>query len=75
MEMSEGKYESGTKSGYCRYLHEDKCEIGFFHKDKPKGKYCVYGEDGSYIKPEGLYEGEKIVKLHISNYSARILRT
>ena len=75
--ISEGQYENGQKAGYCRLISaaQGNCELGFFHKDAPKGKYCAYAEDGSFIKPEGLYDGEKYTKLNISNYLGRCYRT
>lgn len=57
--VEEGGYKNGLKEGYCRVLYatDGKCEVGFFQKDVPMGKYCMYKLDGTYILPEGLYEG------------------
>ena len=58
-QVEEGRFENGLKQGYCRvmYAKDGSCEVGFFNKNAPMGKYCMYKADGTYILPEGLYEG------------------
>lgn len=58
--IEEGEYSKGLKQGYCRVIHAEQgaCEVGFFHEDQPRGKYCAYALDGSFVKKEGLYKGE-----------------
>jgi hypothetical protein len=74
--VEEGGYRNGMKDGYCRVLYADdgKCEVGFFQKNIPMGKYCMYKLDGSYILPEGLYEGQNSckTKIEIANYMQKI---
>ena len=58
--IEEGQYVKGLKQGYCRVIHASigACEIGYFHEDQARGKYCAYALDGTFIKQEGLYKGE-----------------
>ena len=76
--MIEGSFQQGKKHGYCRILsaRDGSCELGFFIKDVPKGKYCKYNLDGSYDKEEGLYDNEQTckTKIKIANYMQKILR-
>lgn len=78
-EISEGSFFYGEKSGYCRILDCVKgiCEVGFFHENEPRGKYCVYNLDGTFNKAEGLYENAQIckTKIQIANYMQKITRT
>lgn len=57
--VQEGSFKEGLKDGYCRVMQatDGSCEVGFFQKDVPMGKYCMYKQDGTYLLPEGLYEG------------------
>lgn len=75
--IEEGQYVEGLKHGYCRVISavDGSCEVGFFEEDMPRGKFCKFAADGSYEKPEGLYEGEKCTKIVISTYKSRISRT
>lgn len=77
VEVSEGHFTNGKKDGYCRVISGDgSAEVGFFEDDEPKGKYCKYNLDGTYMQEEGLYEGyEECQKnLTIANYTSRITR-
>lgn len=58
LEITEGRFEKGMKSGYCRVISatSGSCEVGFYYRDDPKGKYCVYKADGTYLQEEGLYD-------------------
>ena len=68
----EGQFKEGLKDGYCRVMsaRDGSCQVGFFAKNVPMGKYCMYNLDGTYILPEGLYEGEGQCKskIEIANY-------
>lgn len=69
--VEEGEFKKGKKHGYCRVIHAEigACEVGFFHEDKARGKYCAYSLDGSFIKKEGVYKGETCTwALKIANY-------
>lgn len=48
--VEEGQFREGKKEGYCRIIHatDGSCEVGFFSKDLPMGKYCKYKLDGTY---------------------------
>lgn len=50
-DITEGQFKNGMKDGYCRVMHakDGACEVGFFQKDAPMGKYCMYKADGTYI--------------------------
>ena len=67
LEVTEGSLFYGEKSGYNRILNcvKGTCELGFFHEDEPRGKYCVYNLDGTFEKEEGLYENAQICKTKI----------
>lgn len=71
-EVIEGQFKDGLKDGYCRVMsaRDGSCQVGFFQKNVPMGKYCMYNLDGTYLLPEGLYEGEGQCKskLDIANY-------
>ena len=49
---------------------DGSCEVGFFQKNVPMGKYCMYNADGTYRLHEGLYEGRGQCKskIDIQNY-------
>ena len=70
--VEEGAFKEGLKDGYCRVMqaHDGSCEVGFFQKNVPMGKYCMYKQDGTYLLPEGLYEGQGQCKskIEIANY-------
>ena len=58
------------------HAKDGSCEVGFFVKNTPMGKYCMYKADGTYILPEGLYEGQGQMKskIEIANYMQKISR-
>ena len=70
--VEEGSFKNGLKDGYCRVMQarDGSCEVGFFQKNIPMGKYCMYKSDGTYLLPEGLYEGQGQCKskIEIANY-------
>ena len=59
LDITEGQFEKGEKSGYCRKISavDGTCEVGFYYKDEPKGKWCMYNLEGYYAEEEGLYDG------------------
>ena len=75
-EMTEGQFKEGQKSGYCRIINSEKdeqfCEAGFFHEDKPCGKFCKFDSKSELIQ-EGIYGTDgKFQKFGISNFTADI---
>lgn len=52
-EMEEGQFKEGMKNGYCRIINCEKdeqfCEAGFFHEDKPCGKFCKFDSKSEII--------------------------
>lgn len=76
--VEEGCFKDGMKDGYCRLIDANtgNCEVGFFQKNVPMGKYCMYKLDGTYVLPEGLYEGQGQckTKIEIANYMQKISR-
>jgi len=70
--VTEGQFRDGLMDGYCRVMsaRDGSCQVGFFQKGVPMGKYCMYNADGTYMLPEGLYEGHNQCKskIEIANY-------
>ena len=62
--IEEGQFESGMKNGYCRVIHakDGSCEVGFFTKNIPDGKYCHFKDDITYLSKEGYYNGNDYCK-------------
>lgn len=45
------------------------CQAGFYEKSIPKGKFVSFKIDGSFAKPEGLYDGLDMVgKIKIAHF-------
>jgi len=76
--IEEGKFEKGVKNGYARVItpsQDAACQLGFFVDGAPKGKHVFYKQDGTFSKPEGLYDGEQVsTKITIANYMQKISR-
>jgi hypothetical protein len=76
--IEEGRFEKGIKNGYARVIKpdlENACQLGFFVDGEPKGKHVFYNQDGTFSKPEGLYNGNIVSsKITIANYMQKISR-
>lgn len=79
--VSEGEIEKGLMNGYNRRINfNGGAQVGFFKEEIPWGKYTEYAPDGSFEKPEGIYEGYANdglrckTKIQIANYYSKIAR-
>jgi len=67
----EGHFKNGDKDGYVRGLSavDGSCSVGMHKGDVVDGKFLCFKLNGTCAKPEGFYEGSKLIQeLQIQNF-------
>ena len=61
--MWEGHFKNGMKDGYVRGMSavDGSCSAGIHNEDVVDGKFISFKADGSIAKPEGFYEGSRLI--------------